>query len=97
MKNFVSYLKALLIAVLIWFGVYISTIGPVAAGFAVSVLLLVAGGIVLFMGAILAATMLQRSEDKWLRLALVLLLSVGTVVVTRALAGITSIAWFKGF
>lgn len=97
MKNFVSYIKALFVAVLVWFGVYISTIGPVAAGFTFSVLLLLFGAIVLFMGTVLAATMLQRSEDKWLRLALVLLLSVGTVVVTRALAGFTSIAWFKGF
>lgn len=97
MKNFVSYLKALLIAVLMWIGVYVSTIGALAAGFTASVLVLMLGLVVMFVGAILAATMLQRSDDKWLRLALVLLLSGGTVLAMRALGGFTSIAWLKGF
>jgi len=97
MKNFVSYLKALLIAVLMWIGVYVSTIGALAAGFTFSLILLMLGVVVMFIGAILAATMLQRSDDKWLRLALVLLLSGGTVIAVRAMGGITSIAWLKGF
>lgn len=94
MKNFVMYLKALLIAALIWIGVYVSTIGALTAGFTFSMILLVIGLVVLFIGVVMAASLLQRSEDKWLRVALVLLLSVGTVLALRAMDGFH---WTKGF
>lgn len=94
MKNFVMYLKALLIAALIWIGVYVSTIGALTAGFTFSVILLVVGLVVLFIGVVMAASLLQRSGDKWLRVALVLLLSVGTVLALRAMDGFH---WTKGF
>lgn len=94
MNNVIALLKALSVAAIIWIGVYVSTMGALTAGFTFSLILLVIGLLVLFVGAVLAATMLQRSEDKWLRLALVLLLSAGTVIALRAM---DSINWSKGF
>jgi len=94
MKNFVTYLKALMIAALIWIGVYVSTMGALTAGFTFSLILLVVGLVLLFIGVLMAASLLQRSNDKWLRGLLVLLLSVGTVIALRAMEGVH---WTKGF
>lgn len=93
MNNFTGYLKALLIATLIWIGVYVGTVGLLSAGFALSVILLALAMIALLVGAVMAVSLLERAEDVWLRLALVLLISVGTVAFLRAMEKLT---WIKG-
>ena len=94
MTTFVSFLKVLLACSLIWFGIYLLTMGLLTTMIVLSVMLLVFSLASLFAGIYLALHLLKRKTDLALRITLVILVPLGVVVVLNAINGMN---WFKGF
>lgn len=94
MTTFLSFLKILFAAGLIWFSLYLGVLGFMTTVLALTILLLLFALCALISGAWLALHMLKRANDVWLRGLIVLLIVAGLVVTWFALDGIN---WFKGF
>lgn len=94
MTTFASFLKVLLACSLIWFGIYLLTMGLLTTMIVLSVMLLAFSLASLFAGIYLALHLLKRKTDLALRITLIVLVPVGVVVVVNAF---NSTNWLKGF
>lgn len=94
MNTFVSFLKVLLACSLIWFGIYLLTMGLLTTMIVLSVFLLIFSLASLFSGIWLGLHLLKRKTDVALRITLIVLVPLGVAVV---LGTINNMNWFKGF
>lgn len=94
MTTFNNFLKILLGAALIWFSIYLGVMGLMSTVLALSLIMMVFAIAALVGGAWLAAGVLKRADDFWLRIIIISLIVGGALITLHTL---NDINWFKGF